>query len=104
MGKMQDIFHLVGEWGTRTSAIHQLRAILGNLLYIAQCCSSARLFLNQMLTTLRDCPETSTISLTSEFQKDLQWFKQYAASSNGMSMTEEGTAYQDLHGFLLYRL
>ena len=33
--------------------------------------------------------QTTTISLTTEFRKDLQWFRLYAASSNGVSTKEE---------------
>ena len=62
---MQDTLHLVEEWDTRRSAnIHQLWALLGKRLHIVQCCSSGRLFLNWMLATLSDFPETGTISLT----------------------------------------
>ena len=61
-------------------------ALLGKLLHITQCCSFARLFLNQMLATHRDCSEIGTISLTSELRNNLQWFKLYAASRNRVSM------------------
>ena len=44
-----------------------------------------------MLTTLRVGIEKGTMSLTPELRKDLQSFKLYAASSNGLSMIEEDT-------------
>ena len=42
-----------------------------------------------MLTSRRDCPEKGIISLTPEFRKDLQWFKLYATSNNGVPMIAE---------------
>ena len=42
-----------------------------------------------MLTTLRECPDTGNIALSSEFCKHLQWFGRYAACSNGVSMMED---------------
>ena len=76
--------------GYQSARIHRLQALLGKLLHVAQCYSSTRLFLNHMLAMLTDCPDKGTISLTPEFRKDLQWFKLYATSNNGVSMIEEG--------------
>ena len=88
--KMQDMLWPVVEWGTKSSAnVQQLLALLRKLLHIVQCCSSTRLFLHRMLATLRECPETGNIALTSEFHKDLQWFKRYAACHSRVSMMTE---------------
>ena len=50
---------------------------------------SARLFLNHMLATLRDCPDEDTLHLSVEFKKDLQWFRLYVASRNGVCIIDE---------------
>ena len=42
-----------------------------------------------MLATLRDCPDDGTIHLSAEFKKDLQWFRLFATSSNGVSLIDE---------------
>ena len=88
--KLQDTLRLVEDCvGRQAANIHQLRVLLGKLLHIAQCCQSARLFLNCMFATLRDCPGDGTIQLSAEFKKDLQWFRLYATSSNGVSIIDE---------------
>ena len=40
-----------------TATIHELRPLLGKLIYVTQCCPSARLFTNRMLITLQACPD-----------------------------------------------
>ena len=87
---MQDTLRLVEDWvGRQAANIHQLWALLGKLLHIAQCCKSARLFLIRMLATLRACPPIGTIQLAPEFKKDLQWFWLYASASNGVSIIDD---------------
>ena len=90
----------VDEWGAKSSAnLHPLWTRLGKLLHVAQCCFSARLFLNRMLTILRECPDIGNITLSSEFCKDLQWFRQYVACTNGLSMMEEDSR-QSIHIYM----
>ena len=87
---MQDTVRLVEDWAGRKAAnIHQLRALLEKLLHIAQCCQSVRLFFNPMLANLRECPGDGTIQLPPEFKKDLQWFRLYPTTSNGVSIRDE---------------
>ena len=81
---------MVEDWvGRQAANIHQLRALLGKLLHIAQCCQSARLFLNCMLMTLMECSGDGIIQLSPEFKKDLQWFRLYVSSSNRVSIIDE---------------
>ena len=69
----QDMLQLVKDLASKQAAnIHQLLALLGKLVHIAQCCQSAKLFLNRMSSTLRDCPDEDTIRLSTEFKTDLQ--------------------------------
>ena len=90
LAKLQDTLQLVEDWVSRQAAnIHQLQALLGKLLHVAQYCQSTRLFLNHMFVTLRECPGDRTIQLSADVKKDLQWFRLYAASSNGVSIIDE---------------
>ena len=51
---LKKLMDLVGTWLHKTTAnIHDLRALLGKLLFVAQCCPPAHLFTNRMLETLR---------------------------------------------------
>ena len=52
--KLREILDLVISWDARCTATrHDLQVLMGKLLYVAQVCSPARLFLNRMLETLR---------------------------------------------------
>jgi hypothetical protein len=83
--KLQDIRQQLQQWSHKKSAsITQLRALLGKLLHIAQCCKPARLFLGRMLATLRQCSPTGHTPLPPAFQKDVQWFKKYLPATNGV--------------------
>ena len=88
--KMWDTLHLVVEHCTKSSvSVHQLQVLLGKPLHIAQCCLLASLFVNKMMATIWEYPETVNITISSEFHKDFQWLCQYAAYINGVSMMEE---------------
>ena len=83
--KIQDTLMIVKQWLPRRSAtLHDLRVLLGKLLYIAQVCAPAHTFLNRMLATLRACPAQGYIDLSQEFQKDPQWFVNFLPNTNGI--------------------
>ena len=57
--KLQEMLQLVKESGAKCSAnLHQSRTLLGKLLHITQCYYPARLFLNWIFVTHRECPAT----------------------------------------------
>jgi hypothetical protein len=88
--KMQEILSIVREWLPKKTATRtQLKSILGKLFFITQCCPPARMFLNRMLATMRDCPPVGSTSLNEEFRKDLRWFSAYVSSTNGVFMIHE---------------
>ena len=90
--KLAKILDLVQSWLNKVTAyIHDLRSLLGKLLYIAQCCPSARLFANRMLETLLACPLQGSITLSSGFRKDLAWFRHFLSSFNGIQLIHEDT-------------
>ena len=52
--KLTDVQDLVSTWSAKCLVtLPELRSLLGKLLYVAQVCHSAHLFLNRMLQTLR---------------------------------------------------
>ena len=59
------------------ATLHELRCLLGKLLYVTQVCVPACLFLNCMLQTLCQFPTSGSFTLSPEFQKDLAWFVNY---------------------------
>ena len=75
-GNLREIMELVGTWLHKTTAhIHDLKSLVGKLLFVAQCCRPARLFTNKMLETLRVSPLQGNIHLSSDFRKDLALFQ-----------------------------
>ena len=64
--------------------IHDIRALLGKLFFISQCCIQVHFFLNRMLDTLGSCPAAGDIALSTEFRMDLQWFACYIPITNSM--------------------
>ena len=83
--KLAEIATLVTEWqGYSHTNLHALRVLLGKLFRVSQCCVPARIFLNQMLETLRTCPAKENTALPLEFKKDLNWFAEYLPSTNSM--------------------
>ena len=81
--KLAEIQLLVHHWSSKPMAtLRDLRTLLGKLLYISQVCPPARLFLNRMLDTLRQCPEQSSVTLSPEFHMDLAWFDQFLPTTN----------------------
>ncbi len=61
-----------------------LRSLLGKLLYHSHCVPPARLFLNRILAIYRQHQNDQHICITSEFKKDLAWFIEHLATSNGI--------------------
>ena len=66
--KLSEIQLLIHTWSLKPMAtLQDLGTLLGKLLHVAQVYPQARLFLNRMLDTLRQCPEkgsfTSPLSL-----------------------------------------
>ncbi len=88
--KLKETLLLVRDWLARTSATKtQLKSILGKLFFVSQCSKPSRLFLNRMLATLRACPDQGQVLLGEEFKKDLNWFKSYLASTNGVFIIQK---------------
>ena len=85
-GKRQDIVDMVESWSDkRVSTKTELQSLLGSLLYITKCVKPSRYLLNTMLQLLRDNHHTENIVLTSDFKKDLYWFRIFLKSYNGVT-------------------
>ena len=67
----------------------QLKATLKDLctllgkLYVSKVCPPARLFLNRMLDTLRQCLEKRSFTLSPEFRKDIGSFDHFLPNTGG---------------------
>ena len=72
------------EWATKT----QLQSLAGRLNYISGCVRPARRFMNRILATLREAHSTPRVNLSSEFKKDVAWFKDFAHAFNRKVLIE----------------
>ena len=73
--KLTKIVSIVADWlGCKYTNVHDLRALLGKLFFVSQCCLLAHCFLNGMLETLRSCPAAGEIPFSPNFQNDHNWF------------------------------
>ena len=89
--KLAEIGNIVADWDRKEQAkIHELCTLLGKLFFVAQCCCPAKVFRNRILGTLMACLAVGAVTLSEEFQKDLNWFATYLPTSNGVS-----TIHQD---------
>ena len=83
--KLTEIRRLLQNWVNKRSATkHELQCILGKLHFVSRCCKPARLFVARMLDTLRAAHATHTVPLSTEFQKDINWFIYCMPSYNGV--------------------
>jgi hypothetical protein len=88
--KLDEVADMLKKWaGKRAATLHELRVLLGKLLFVAQCSKPARMFLGRMLATLRDCPPQGPHTLPSGFFKDLTWFRRYLPATNGIFFIHE---------------
>lgn len=71
--------------GTSTITRTQLQSIIGSVNHIAKCVCGARLFMNRLLTCLRE-NQGKTIKVSPEIIADLDWFDRFALHYNGRSM------------------
>ena len=99
--KLQEISQVVTNWQKKSTAnLKQLRSLLGKLLHISQCCKPARLFLNRMLYTLRTHNnEAAPMQLNPDFHKDLAWFHDYLATSNGVFIIQPTPSKHTIHTY-----
>ena len=96
--KLAEVIHMCQVWTDKSVCNkRELQSLLGLLLYISKCVKPARIFLNRMLQFLRHFHTTnaSYLPLTTEFRKDLHWFRTFLKSHNGITIYDiRPTSYQ----------
>lgn len=74
--KLAGIVNMCPQWAGKVKTHKKaLQSLAGSLLYIHKCVHPARHFVNRLLATLREAPETGLCMLTAEFQvsSPFQW-------------------------------
>ena len=78
-----------------------LQSLLGKLIYVHKCVKPARIFINRMLTLLRNNAHKKKITLNHDFFQDLRWFLTFLPNFNGITciskamIPEDHTLYVD---------
>ena len=96
--KLLEIKELLKNWQFRTTCTkNQLQSLLGSLLYISKCVKHSRFFLNRLLDTLRSHNKKNIISLDSEAHKDINCFKKFVPSFNGVTFFSKKCFQFEIH-------
>lgn len=85
--KLEEVVNECAKWTFRKRANRSMiQSILGKLIYVSACINQGRKFVARMLDTLRSMGDRNWTSIDREFCKDIEWFQQYGAISNGIHM------------------
>ena len=83
--KLNDIKQICKKWTYKHCATrNQLQKLTGKLLHIHRCVQPTRLFLNRILSVLRQAPDRGYILLPRGFFKDIAWFNKFLDQFNGV--------------------
>ena len=84
--KVQQIKLLCNQWASKAHATRKsIQRLLGHLLYLHRCVQPSRLFVNRILQVLTASPPQGRISLDADFYRDINWFRQFLDSFNGVA-------------------
>jgi hypothetical protein len=96
--KIKEALQMIRDWlRKKTATRHMLQVLLGRLFHVSKCCTCARLFVNRMLSTLREAPGKGTCSLSPDFRKDLRWFAVFLPMYNGIYLIKPSVKIHDIH-------
>ena len=79
----------------RSISRKDLQSVLGRLLYIAKCIRPARLFVSRLLEQLRGAKRPH-ININASMRADLEWFKDFAESWNGVAVFPDSTPSREI--------
>ena len=71
-----------------------LQRLLGKLLYISRCVKGARIFLNHLLSTLREQCDSPIIIPPQGFYLDILWFLRFVKQYNGVVRFRRPSVFQ----------
>ena len=83
--KLNDIKQICKKWTYKHCATkNQFQKLTGKLLHIHRCVQPTQLFLNRILSVLRQAPDRGYILLPRGFFKDIAWFNKFLDQFNGV--------------------
>ena len=85
--KMQEILDMCQTWRQKTHCTkRQHQSLLGSLLFVSKCVHTSRFFLNRLLEVLRQMHDKNQVPLTTEAQRDINWFVKFVPTFNGVTI------------------
>ena len=80
---LEEVIDETARWADRDRATkEQFQSLAGKLNYISNCVRPARRFMSQILDALREAHHATTVIISYEVRKDIDWFKRYARQCN----------------------
>ena len=88
--KFEDIQAVLHSWVGKTSASkQQVQSLIGKLQFAARCVRPGRLFISRMLAHLRTLScfsQNEQVPLSTQFLKDVHWWRTFMSHYNGISI------------------
>lgn len=85
--KLQQVLDECEKWYTKKRASRSMiQSLAGRLLHLAACVAQSRKFTARILNSLRSMNDRLWTTIDSEFMKDINWFRRYAAAANGKAL------------------
>ena len=83
-----ELMNLLQSWLQKSRfTLKQLQSLIGKLSFITNCVRAGRIFINRLLTRLRESNEKQYWhEVTSEMKQNIQWWIQYLPLYNGVSI------------------
>ena len=99
MEKIKQVKRLCDQWASKAYGTRRsIQRLLGHLIYLHRCVTPSRLFVNRILQVLRVAPPQGRISLDANFFKDINWFRRFLDSFNGVTrIHSDVSAYRNLY-------
>ena len=85
--KLTDLLEECDRWLKKPSVSRRsLQSLTGKLVHISSCIKPARKFISRILHAISTSHPSAQAPIDPEMIKDIQWFRAYAAASNGVSL------------------
>ena len=96
--KLMEIKTVINEWSLKSRAtLKQVQQLAGLLNFACRCVKPGRIYLSRVLNFLRAIPQSGAVTIPSQVQLDLDWWRQFLEQYNGISfMPDNGWSAPDM--------
>ena len=87
--RLRDLADILSQWMLKSVATKsQIQSLIGKLMFVSKCVKQSRIFLARILAVLRSVSHgnaNTQVRLSTEFKKDLAWWRRFLPLYNGVS-------------------